>query len=259
MFSWGYRHPIPAALLVALAVVVGGGAVAACSADDPPGSEPTFAPESAETTTTTIGADGTPPPRTSYVAQVRGKVKVWKQANSSESSTLSSTDEGSGLLTFLVVDRRDDGWLEVLLPGPPAGSTGFIQEDDVFMSRHRFRIEISRSKNEMVVYAGPLEALRTPVALGPDAPAAGTSTYIKELRAPEFMNIYGSPVYGLAGAANKPEEFKAGKGVVAIHPVDVSTLGKPAPAGSIGVDPAVLARLTSGMTLPLGTPVDIVD
>jgi hypothetical protein len=259
MFSWGVRRPFPAAFLVALAIVIGGATVAACSDDDPPASGPTIAPAASETTTTTMGADGTPPPRTSYVAQVRGKVKVWKTANSSESTTLSSSDEGSQLLTFLVVDRRDDGWLEVLLPTPPAGGTGFIQEKDVFLSRHRFRIEVSRSKNEMIVYAGPLEALKTPVALGPDAPPAGTATYIKELRAPEFMNIYGSPVYGLAGAANKPEDFKAGKGVVAIHPVDVSTLGRPVPAGSIGVDPGVLARLTSGMTLPLGTPVDVVD
>lgn len=259
MFSWGVRRPFPAAFLVALVVVIGGGAVAACSDDESPGSGPTIAPDSAETTSTTTGADGAPPPRTSYVAQVRGDVKVWKHANSSESTTLSSTDEGSELLTFLVVDRRDDGWLEVLLPTAPMGSTGFVHTDDVFLSRHRFRIEVSLSKNEMIVYAGPLEALRTPVALGPDTPPAGTATFVKELRAPEFMNLYGSPVYGLAGAANKAEDFKAGKGVVAIHPVDVATLGKPAPAGSIGVDPAVLARLTSGMTLPLGTPVDVVD
>lgn len=251
MASWGRRRLVSTLLIVALAACSSGGT------DD--ADEPRIAPESAETTTTTLEADGTPPPRTSYVAQVNGEVKVWEEANSSDSTTLSPDEEGSEMLTFLVIDRRDDGWLEVLLPTPPLGGKGFVREDDIFLSRHRYRIEVSVSRNEMVVYAGPLEAVRAPVALGPDAPDAGTSTFVKELRAPEFMNIYGSPVYGLAGAANTPDEFKAGSGVVAIHPVEVSTLGRPAPAGSIGVDPAVIARLTSGMTLPLGTPVDVVE
>jgi hypothetical protein len=255
MASWGLRRPVSTLLISALVPLL-----AACSESSPDdASGPSIAPESADATTTTVAEDGTPPPRTSYVAQVNGEVEVWEEANSSESTTLASEDETSETLTFLVVDRRDDGWLEVLLPGPPIGSKGFIKEDDVFLSRHRFRIEVSRSTNEMTVFAGPLEAVRAPVALGPDTPAAGTSTYVKELLAPEFMNIYGSPVYGLAGAANTPEELKAGTGVVAIHPVEVSTLGRPAPAGSIGVDPALIARLTSGMTLPLGTPVDIVE
>lgn len=255
MASWGLRRPVSTLLISVLVPLVG-----ACSESSPDdASGPSIAPESADSTTTTTAADGTPPARTSYVAQVNGEVEVWEEANSSESTTLTPDGETSDSLTFLVIDRRDDGWLEVLLPGPPLGSKGFIKEEGIFLSRHRFRIEVSLSANEMVVFAGPLEAVRAPVALGPDAPAAGTSTYVKELLAPEFMNIYGSPVYGLAGAANTPEEFKAGTGVVAIHPVEVSTLGRPAPAGSIGVDPALIARLTSGMTLPLGTPVDIIE
>ena len=88
---------------------------------------------------------------------------------------------------------------------------------------------------------------------------AGTATFIKELRGPEFQNIYGSPVYGLAGAANTAEEFKEGKGVLAIHPVELAALGKPATAGCIGVDPALLTRFTVELSLPLGTPVDIVE
>lgn len=235
-------------------------ALVACSDSGSDEDQPTIAPpDPAETTTTVMNADGTPPARTSYVAQVNGDIEVWKEADSAESTTLKASDESSGTITFLVVDRRTDGWLEVELPGPPAGSKGFVREDDVFLSRHRFRIEVSLGAHEIIVYTGPLQAVRAPVSLGPDVPEAGTSTYIKELLAPEFMNIYGSPVYGLAGAENSPEDFKAGQGVLAIHPVDVSTLGGPAVAGSIGIDPAVLARLTSGMTLPLGTPVDIVE
>jgi hypothetical protein len=256
MFDWGARRPENRALVRALAVVVFG-ALAACSKD---GSEdqPRIAPESSATTSTTTGADGTPAARTSYVAQARGEIKVWEHAATADTTTLSSNDEGSDLLTFLVIDRRNDGWLEVILPTEPL-ATGFLREDDVVLTRHRYRIEVSVSRREIILYAGAVEAAKSKVALGPDAPAAGTATFIKELRAPEFMTLYGSPVYGLAGAANTAEEFKTGKGVTALHPVEPATLGTTTPAGSIGLDPALLTRFTTELTLPLGTPVDIIE
>lgn len=256
MVNWGARRPTFRALVGALGVC-GLVALAACSSGDDE-DQPTIAPESAETTTTTIAGDGTPPARLSYVAQARGKIKVWKEANSADETELSSDDEGSDLLTFLVLDRRNDGWLEVILPTNPL-DTGFVREEDVVLTRHRYRIEISLSRGELAVFAGPVEAARSKVALGPDVPPAGTATFIKELRAPEFMSLYGSPVYGLAGAANTPDDFKAGKGVIAIHPVKVEVLGTSPAAGSIGIDPTLLNRLTTELTLPLGTPVDIVE
>jgi hypothetical protein len=235
------------------------GALVGCSDSSGSGNEPTISPESAAVTTTTTKPDGTVPARTSLVAQARGKVKVWKEANSSDATTLASSDEGSGLLTFLVVKKRDDGWLQVELPTPPLGSTGFIRAKDVVLTRHRYRIEVSRGKHELTLFAGQLEAASSKVALGPDAPPAGTETFIKELRGPEFMTLYGSPFFGLAGARNTPEQIKAGSKVVAIHPVAVGTLGTSTATGSIGVDPALMKRLTTTLVLPLGTPVDIVQ
>jgi hypothetical protein len=261
MGFWGTRRPGFAAVhaLVGVLVVSGSAALVACSgsAGD---NEPTISPESvAESTTTTTLPDGSAPSRTSLVAQSNGKVKVWKEANSADSVTLDSADQGSKLLTFLVIDQRDDGWLEVLLPGGPVGSKGFIRAKDVEMSRHRYRIEVSLSKHEFKLFAGQLEAAKSKVALGPDVPPAGTETFIKELRGPEFMTLYGSPLFGLAGASNSAKDIKAGKDVLAIHPVAVTSLGKTTPTGSIGVDPALMKRMTTSLILPLGTPVDIVE
>ena len=245
--------------LVGAVVVTGSAALVACSGSggDP---APTISPESAaESTTTTTLPDGSTPSRVTLVAQSNGKVRVWKEANSADSITLNAADQGSKLLTFLVVDQRDDGWLEVLLPGAPVGSKGFIQAKDVQVSRHRYRIEVSLSKHEIKLFAGQLEAAKSTVALGPDVPPAGTETFIKELRGPEFMTLYGSPIFGLAGASNSAKDIKAGKDVLAIHPVAVASLGKTTPTGSIGVDPALMTRMTASLILPLGTPVDIVE
>lgn len=239
-------------------VLSGSAALAACSGSggDP---SPTISPGSvSDPTTTTALPDGSAPSRVSLVAQSNGKVKVWKEANSADSVTLNAADQGSKLLTFLVVEQRDDGWLEVVLPGAPVGGKGFIRAKDVQVSRHRYRIEVSLSKHELKLFAGQLEAAKSKVALGPDVPPAGTETFIKELRGPEFMTLYGSPLFGLAGASNSAKDIKAGKDVLAIHPVAVSSLGKTTPTGSIGVDPALMTRMTTSLILPLGTPVDIV-
>jgi hypothetical protein len=259
LFAWGAQRPVSNAL-VGLLILSGAGALTACTdSGGNDSNEPTISPESAAPTTTTTMPDGSVPSRTTTVAQARGKVKVWKEANSADYTTLSSNDEGSGLLTFVVIKKRNDGWLEVELPTAPMGSKGFVHEKDMVLTRHRYRIEVSRSKHELRLFAGQLEAATSKVALGPDVPPAGTETYIKELRGPEFMTLYGSPFFGLAGAPNTAKQVKAGSKVVAIHPEAVANLGKTVPTGSIGVDPALMTRLTTTLILPLGTPVDIIE
>jgi hypothetical protein len=175
---------------------------------------------------------------------------------------LDAADETSGILTFLVEERRADGWLKVQLPTAPMGSSGFILERETVLTRHRYSIEISRSAHTMVVNAAGVTAYTEQVAIGPDAPPAGTSTFIKEVLLPPEGSPYNarSYVYGLAGAPNSEQDFADGVRVVALHVVaDPATLGKDALTGSFGVKNDVLARLYEDIGLPLGTPVEIVD
>ena len=130
------------------------------------------------------------------------------------------------------------------------------------LTRHRFDIEVSRSAHTLRVLASGVETFNERVAIGPDTPAAGTSTYIKEVLLPPVGSVYDAQAYtyGLAGSANSPQQFADGTGVVAIHAVaDPATLGRDAPTGAIGMDRDVLRRLYESVGLPLGTPVKIVD
>jgi hypothetical protein len=195
---------------------------------------------------------------------IDAEIHVWDEPGDPDdyTRTLSAVDETSGVLTFLVEERRTDGWLKVRLPGPPLGDQGYVVQGDVVLTRHRYAIEVSRSTHTLKVIASGVDAFSEPVAIGPDTPPAGTSTYVKEVLLAPQGSVYDAQAYtyGLAGAANTPQQFADGSGVVAIHAVlDPATLGHDAPAGAIGMDRNVLERLYENIKLPVGTPVTITE
>jgi lipoprotein-anchoring transpeptidase ErfK/SrfK len=152
-------------------------------------------------------------------------------------------------------------WVEVQLPSGPTERTGWVARDDVTLSRHRFRIEVSLSDRTLTLYTGEVVAITAPVAVGPDAPPAGEQLFIKDLvQPPDPTGPYGTYAYGLSGSDNKRDKFMAGSGVVALHGTgDPSTLGGDASYGSIAVGSDIVARLADTIGLPLGTPVTIVE
>lgn len=180
-------------------------------------------------------------------------------ASAQELTTLRAADAVSGRIVCLVVQQVGD-WVEVELPTGPTGRTGWVARDDVALSRHRFRIEVARGARTLTLFTGSVVALSTPVALGPDAPAAGERRFITELvQPPDPAGAYGAYAYGLSGSGNDVAAYTSGQGVVAVHGVvDGTTLGTDTAAGSIGVAADIMSRMADTIGLPLGTPVDVV-
>jgi hypothetical protein len=180
-------------------------------------------------------------------------------ASAQELVTLNAPEAVSGRIVCLVVQQVGD-WVEVELPTAPAGRTGWVARDDVALSRHRFRIEVARGARTLTLFTGSVVALSTPVALGPDAPAAGERRFITELvQPPDPAGVYGAYAYGLSGANNDVAAYASGQGVVAVHGVaDGATLGTDTATGSIGVAPEIITRMADTIGLPLGTLVEIV-
>lgn len=231
-------------------------AAGGCSGGGPDSSD--ASPLGANRSTTTTAGDEVPENQAHLVAQSDGQVEVWSAPDDDEPfQVLSASTQANFLLTFLVVQEMDDGWLEVQLPTPPPGSTGFVRGDDISLSRHGFRIEVSRSEHMLRIFVGDGEVRAEPVAIGPDTPQAGTETFVKELLIPPDGTPYGGHVYGLAGYMSTPQQFGAGSGVVAIHATDPAQLGRDVPTGAIGMDRDVLESLVDPIGLPLGTPVVI--
>ncbi len=187
-------------------------------------------------------------------------VRTSAQEDADELVTLAAADETSGTIVCLVVQQVGD-WVEVELPSGPGDRTGWVARDDVTLSRHRFRVEVSVSAHTLTLYTGEIVALTAPVAFGPDAPPAGDERFITELvQPPDPAGPYGPYAYGLSGSDNQLGNFTAGSGVVALHGTgDPSGLGGDVPYGSIAVGSDIVTRLADTIGLPLGTPIEIVE
>lgn len=187
-------------------------------------------------------------------------VRTSAQEGANELVTLSADDQLSGKVICLV-EQQVGNWVEVHLPSGPDGRKGWVDRDHVALSRHRFRIEVSRAEHELTLYIGQVVALTTPVALGPDAPAEGEERFIKELvQQPPATGTYRTYAYGLSGSDHDRDDFTAGSGVVAIHgAADPAALGGDVPTGAVGIAGDVLTRLVDTIGLPLGTPVEFVE
>jgi lipoprotein-anchoring transpeptidase ErfK/SrfK len=161
-------------------------------------------------------------------------------------------------LVFLVQEQRP-GWLRVLLPVRPNGSSGWIHTAQVRLSHHDFRIVVALGAHTITVYRGTRIIDREPVGIGrKDTPTPGGFYYTKELlRPPNPNGAYGPYAYGLSGFSNVLRSFGGGDGVVGIHGTnDPSGLGKDVSHGCIRMSNAGISKLAG--ILPLGVPVQIV-
>jgi RNA polymerase sigma factor (sigma-70 family) len=177
--------------------------------------------------------------------------------------TLPNPQPSGAPLVLLVVDRRP-GWVQVLLPVRPNGSTGWIRADQATLVTHNFRIVVELAAHRLTAYQGTEVLLSEPVALGTrDAPTPGGLYYTKELVRPlnsagnyDPNGPYGPYAYGLSGFSEVLYEFAGGDGQFGIHGTNnPAALGTDVSSGCIRISNAAITKLAG--TLPLGVPVEI--
>lgn len=159
---------------------------------------------------------------------------------------------------FLVQRQRPDGWVEVLLPERPNGSTGWVRADDLTLTQSPYRIKVSLSDHEITVYEGTSRLYQGSVAVGtPSTPTPTGTYYIRVLlQTLDPDSVYGPFAYGLSAHSDVLTEFNGGDAEVGIHGNnDASVLGRSVTSGCIRMDNVQITELTR--ILPLGTPVEI--
>ena len=159
---------------------------------------------------------------------------------------------------FLAETIRPDGWVQILLPIRPNGSTGWVHAADVQVAVNTYRIVVTLAAHQITVYNGASVFYQGPVATG--APATPTPTgdyFIRVLQqAPDPNTVYGPFAYGLSSHSDVLTDFNGGDGEIGIHGNnDASALGHSVSHGCIRMDNTAITNLTK--VLPLGTPVDI--
>ncbi len=161
-------------------------------------------------------------------------------------------------LVFLAESVRPDGWVQVLLPVRPNGSTGWIKSTDVRLRQNSFRVEVSVGAHHITVFQGAGVVYEGPVATGaPETPTPTGHYFIRVLiQAPDPNTVYGPFAYGLSSHSDVLNEFNGGDGEIGIHGNDdASALGNSVSHGCIRMDNDAITRLSK--ILPLGTPVDV--
>ena len=204
-------------------------------------------------------ADGPVQPETSIVAQATGPtVNVYATpVDGVPAQTLTNPESSGSPLVFLVRETRS-GWLHVLLPVRPNGSSGWIKQNQVQLSQHDFRILVELGAHRITVYQGTATVDREPIGVGThDTPTPGGLYYTKELlRPPNPAGPYGPYAYGLSGFSDAVPNFAGGDGVIGIHGTnDPTSLGHDASHGCIRMSNTGITKLAR--TLPLGVPVEI--
>jgi lipoprotein-anchoring transpeptidase ErfK/SrfK len=166
---------------------------------------------------------------------------------------------------FLVKERRADGWVQVLLPLRPNGSTGWVKASDVTLTANPYRIDVRLGEHTITVHKGDAVVYTGPVAIGatdPPLPDVGAPTptptgeyYLRVLlQAPDPNTVYGPYAYGLSSHSETLDSFAGGDAEIGIHGNDdASALGKDVTHGCIRMDNDAITMLAK--ELPLGTPV----
>jgi lipoprotein-anchoring transpeptidase ErfK/SrfK len=174
--------------------------------------------------------------------------------------TLANPTRTDGTLVFLVDKAVEGGWLQVLLPVRPNGSTGWIRTDAVSLATNPYRVVVRLRSHRLTVFHGDDVVLKAPVGVGTSStPTPGGRYYVAQLFAPPDPNgPYGPYAYALSGFSEVLQTFQGGDAIIGIHGTDRPDLvGQDVSHGCIRVRNEIIEQLAP--LLPLGTPVKIQD
>jgi L,D-transpeptidase catalytic domain len=163
-----------------------------------------------------------------------------------------------GSARALLIDGSDGGWLRVLLPTRPNGSTGWIRRSDVELRRVDEAIEVDLSARTLRLLVDGRIVVTAPVAIGTaDNPTpTGRFYVVDKLATGDPDDTYGPIAFGLSGHSLELGEFAGGDGQIGLHGTnDPATIGQAVSHGCIRVRNDVILRLAD--LVPLGAPVVI--
>jgi hypothetical protein len=157
------------------------------------------------------------------------------------------------LVSGATTDQAGRGWLRVLLPTRPNGSSGWVLADDVDLRRESQRIEVDLSRRVLVLYDRGRVVLRASVGIGGPQTPTPTGTYFAWARVPQDRSDgpYGRYALGLSGWSRASTAGSGGR--LAIHGTsNTGDLGSAVSAGCLRL-PNEDTRILQDV--PLGTPV----
>ena len=191
---------------------------------------------------------------TTDVSLTRGGPVAW---------TFDNPIESGGPLVFLVDLENfiDNDFYRVLLPVRPNGSFGWINAEDVVLTRHNYRIKIELDAYRLTLSDHAKAVFTTDIGVARNnTPTPQGIYYTTELIHPTIPDsIYGTYAYGLSGYSDTFTEFAGGPGQLGVHGTnDPSTIGTNVSHGCIRMRNDDVTKLVEDIGLPVGVPVDVI-
>jgi len=177
--------------------------------------------------------------------------------------TFSNPIESGGPLVFLMdLDSfTDNEFYRVLLPVRPNGSFGWVDANNVALTRHNYRIKIELDAFRLTLSDHSNLIFTTDIGVARDnTPTPQGIYYTTELLHPTIPDsAYGAFAYGLSGYSDTFTEFNGGPGQLGIHGTnDPETIGTNVSHGCIRMRNSDITILVEEIGLPVGVPVDVV-
>ncbi len=250
------------------AVLLLGALVTACAGDAqvaPAGSSTTTVTTTSTTTTTLAdqpiyqGFDGTGIDNGTLVVITGEEMPIYPEPGSDTPHITMPRTTILGTTTVLATTGPPvDGWVEVMLPIRPNGSTGWVPVDEIHMFVVSGRIIVDLSARELVYYVGDEELLRSPVAVGTARNPTPPGTYFvtDSVSLARSTGPWGPHALGLSARSDTITEFNGGDGIVGIHGTNrPGSIGQAASLGCVRLPNEMITLLHS--MVPIGTPVEI--
>jgi lipoprotein-anchoring transpeptidase ErfK/SrfK len=209
------------------------------------------------------GATPTVAPTQELAVLVRGQTVMSKPDNSSARRVWVERwrpiTEGRTVLP-VIGHRTHDGarWLQVMLPGRPNNSTGWIRKARTTQSQTIWHIVVDLSERRLTVYRrGRVVRAFSAVVGAPSTPTPRGRFFVEETVRLRAGDVGGPYALALSARSYVLQEFAGGPGQIAVHGVwNVGgTMGTAASHGCVRLDTASITWL--GERTGPGVPVTI--
>ena len=244
--------------------------IAACGGEDAVEPSTTTMPTTSTTTppsTTTTeprpvweGFAATNDAAPSLVAIANGPVDVFTEPGASEPKVTVDETTIMGTVTVLgvVTAPTTDGWVEVMLPMRPNGSTGWARSDELSFYIADSRIVVELGARRLTYLVDDVPVLETEVGIG----SVHNETPVGEFFVTDSVTLtdptspWGPHALGLSARSNDITEFNGGDGIIGIHGTNnPSSIGGNISLGCVRLPNDMITALHG--LVPIGTRVEI--
>jgi hypothetical protein len=194
------------------------------------------------------------------VALASGPVDIYPEPGASDPTVTIDAATILGTVTVLgvVSEPNTDGWVEVMLPMRPNGSTGWARSDELSFYVADSRIVVELGARRLTYLVDDVPVLETEVGVG----SVHNATPVGEFFVTDSVTLanpnspWGPHALGLSARSDYITEFNGGDGIIGIHGTNnPSSIGGNISLGCVRLPNDMITELHA--MVPIGTRVEI--